>query len=178
MSEHQTLSEARESRINEAVQFVDDEFQRVQKELSARRKSLERDVRIGGPADLEAFDIRFFSHSHGPNPSGLAPGEAYERARELADVGITSVVFKNHWGVPAQSERDIRSLREIVGAVGLDAETFFAKIADPAYKARLKANTDEVIARGGFGSPTLFVNGDDMYFGNDRLDLVRDALRR
>jgi 2-hydroxychromene-2-carboxylate isomerase len=35
-----------------------------------------------------------------------------------------------------------------------------------------------VIARGGFGSPTIFVGGDDMYFGNDRLDLVRDAVLR
>jgi len=43
MAEHQTVSKARESRINEAVQFVDDEFQRVQKELSARRKSLEKE---------------------------------------------------------------------------------------------------------------------------------------
>ena len=62
--------------------------------------------------------------------------------------------------------------------VGLDADAFFAKIADPAYKTRLKDNTDELIARGGFGSPTLFVNGDDMYFGNDRLELVRAALLR
>ncbi len=43
MAEHETLSEARESRINEAVQFFDDEFQRVQKELSARRKSFEKE---------------------------------------------------------------------------------------------------------------------------------------
>jgi len=43
MEEHETVSEARESRINEAVQFVDDEFQRVQKELSVRRKSLEKE---------------------------------------------------------------------------------------------------------------------------------------
>ena len=43
MEEHQTVSEARDSRINEAVQFVDDEFQRVQKELSVRRKSLEKE---------------------------------------------------------------------------------------------------------------------------------------
>ncbi len=86
-------------------------------------------------------------------------------------------VFEAYWGdLRDISQEDV--LREIVEAVGLDAETFFSKIADPAYKARLKANTDEVIARGGFGSPTLFVNGDDMYFGNDRLDLVRDALRR
>ena len=50
MAEHETpsetretLNEARESRIDEAVQFFDDEFQRVQKELSKRRKSLEKE---------------------------------------------------------------------------------------------------------------------------------------
>jgi 2-hydroxychromene-2-carboxylate isomerase len=45
-------------------------------------------------------------------------------------------------------------------------------------KQRLRANTDELIARGGFGSPTMFVDGDDLYFGNDRLPLVEAALRR
>ena len=86
-------------------------------------------------------------------------------------------VFEAYWG----ELRDISQedeLRAIVASVGLDTDTFFAKIADPDYKERLKANTDEVIARGGFGSPTIFVNGDDMYFGNDRLELVRDALTR
>jgi len=44
MSEQETVSRARESRINEAVQFVDDEFQRIQRDLSARRKSLEKEL--------------------------------------------------------------------------------------------------------------------------------------
>ena len=41
---------------------------------------------------------------------------------------------------------------------------------------RLVNSTDELIARGGFGSPTMFVDRDDMYFGNDRLVLVEAAL--
>jgi 2-hydroxychromene-2-carboxylate isomerase len=53
-----------------------------------------------------------------------------------------------------------------------------ARIAQQPVKDQLKANTEEVMRRGGFGSPTLFVNGEDMYFGNDRLPLVREALRR
>ena len=40
------------------------------------------------------------------------------------------------------------------------------------------ARTAELIERGGFGSPTMFVDRDDMYFGNDRLELVRHALER
>jgi len=51
-------------------------------------------------------------------------------------------------------------------------------IADPAVKAQLKANTDELIARGGFGSPTIFVAGGRHVFGNDRLPLVREAIVR
>ncbi len=60
---------------------------------------------------------------------------------------------------------------------GIDVQAFFAGIAHPGIKEQLKANTDEAIRRGAFGSPTFFV-GDDMYFGNDRLSLVRSAVER
>ena len=62
--------------------------------------------------------------------------------------------------------------------VGVDPAKFFAGIAEQAIKDQLKANTDEVMARGGFGSPTIFIDKTDMYFGNDRLPLVREALAR
>jgi 2-hydroxychromene-2-carboxylate isomerase len=54
---------------------------------------------------------------------------------------------------------------------------FFTAIEAPAIKDKLRANTQELIDRGGFGSPTIFVGGEDMYFGNDRLPLVRAALQ-
>jgi 2-hydroxychromene-2-carboxylate isomerase len=44
-------------------------------------------------------------------------------------------------------------------------------------KDRLRANTDQAVARGVFGAPTFFV-GDDMFWGNDRLDFVEEALTR
>jgi 2-hydroxychromene-2-carboxylate isomerase len=53
-----------------------------------------------------------------------------------------------------------------------------AGITQQSIKDQLKANTDEVMTRGGFGSPTIFVDQTDMYFGNDRLPLIRDALLR
>ena len=43
-------------------------------------------------------------------------------------------------------------------------------------KDKLRANTDEAIARGAFGSPTMIVNGKQLYFGNDQVPLVRQAL--
>ena len=61
--------------------------------------------------------------------------------------------------------------------IGLERDAFFAAIAAPAYKDRIRANTDECAHRGGFGSPTIFL-GDDMYFGNDRLVLLEAALQR
>ncbi len=85
--------------------------------------------------------------------------------------------FDAYWGDDKDISKD-DVMAEVVDKVGLDRGEFFAKIADPSYKDRLRANTDDVIARGGFGSPTMFVNGSDMYFGNDRLPLLREALKR
>jgi 2-hydroxychromene-2-carboxylate isomerase len=84
-------------------------------------------------------------------------------------------VFEIYWG----ENRDISKddvLREIVRATGLDEQEYFAKIAAPEYKDKLKTNTDELIARGGFGSPSIFVEGE-MFFGNDRLVLIEHALQ-
>ena len=69
------------------------------------------------------------------------------------------------------------ALHEACRRAGLDADAMLAASNDAAIKAELKTNTDEVAQRGGFGSPTIFVDGHDMYFGNDRLALVEAALK-
>jgi 2-hydroxychromene-2-carboxylate isomerase len=92
-------------------------------------------------------------------------------------VPFASAVFEAYWA----HDRDISQddvLTDLCGRVGVEPRRFLEGIASPEVKARLKANTDEVVARGGFGSPTVFVGGDDMYFGNDRLGLVREAVLR
>ena len=86
-------------------------------------------------------------------------------------------VFEAYWGDLLDISQD-EVLAPLAEAAGLARADFFAAIAKPEYKDRLRANTDELIARGGFGSPTLFVDKSDMYFGNDRLMLVKDALLR
>jgi 2-hydroxychromene-2-carboxylate isomerase len=64
---------------------------------------------------------------------------------------------------------------EVLTAAGLDAQAIIASKQDEAVKAKLKATTEEAVARGAFGAPTMFV-GDQMFFGQDRLEFVREAL--
>lgn len=86
-------------------------------------------------------------------------------------------VFETYWGEDQDISQD-EVLRKIVAAVGLDEEEYFDKIKRQDYKDRVRANTDAVIERGGFGTPTIYVNGDSMFFGNDRLVLVEEELKR
>jgi 2-hydroxychromene-2-carboxylate isomerase len=83
-------------------------------------------------------------------------------------------VFAAYWEHDRDISRD-EVLGSIVENVGLDHAEYFAKIASTQYKDRVRANTDECIRRGGFGSPTMFV-GDSMFFGNDRLVLLEHEL--
>jgi 2-hydroxychromene-2-carboxylate isomerase len=96
---------------------------------------------------------------------------ALERGRISA---YSSEVFRSYWSDDLDISLD-EVLRPIALRVGLDADEYFGKIGQPEYKERIRANTEECMRRGGFGSPTLFV-GDDMFFGNDRLVLVERAL--
>ncbi len=83
-------------------------------------------------------------------------------------------VFESYWGEDKDISKD-DVLREIVRETGLEEKEFFTKISSDEYKAKLRENVEELIARGGFGSPTMFVEGS-MFFGNDRLPLVEHEL--
>ncbi len=121
-------------------------------------------IRIGQPPVFPVNSVKAMR--------GVFLAAAHDRVAPYA-----RAVFESYWGDLEDISRD-EVLERIVTRVGLDRDEFFGAIAKPEFKQRLRANTDELIARGGFGSPTLFVDGDDLYFGNDRLPLVREALRR
>ncbi len=121
-------------------------------------------IKIGWP---KVFPVRAVDSMRGAIvalEAGVLP--AYARA-----------TFEAYWGdLKDISQPEI--LAEICSQAGLDAQEFFRRITEADVKDRLRKNTEELIRRGGFGSPTMFVNGDDMYFGNDRLPLVEAALLR
>jgi 2-hydroxychromene-2-carboxylate isomerase len=92
-------------------------------------------------------------------------------------VPFARALFEAYWSF----DRDI-SQNEVVAdsarRAGLDADQTLEKAGSATMKAQLAAFTDELVARGGFGSPTIFVDQTDMYFGNDRMELIEAALQR
>ena len=84
-------------------------------------------------------------------------------------------VFKA-MGVDQKNMGDPEVAAETLRDAGLDDEALLAATQDPEVKAELIANTEEAVQRGAFGAPTLFI-GDEMFFGQDRLDFVEERLR-
>ncbi len=94
---------------------------------------------------------------------------APERAAALIDA-----VFKAIW-TQQLDMNDANVASVALAGAGFPAGLVASWVGDAAVKARLKETTEEAVARGVFGAPTMFV-GDDMFFGQDRLEWVREAL--
>jgi 2-hydroxychromene-2-carboxylate isomerase len=73
------------------------------------------------------------------------------------------------------SNQDV--LVQILNEAELDVDELTSDISSQSVKDELRANTEEAVQRGAFGAPTFFV-GDQMFFGNDRMDFIREALAR
>lgn len=117
------------------------------------------------------------------NPSDMRAndGEACSRAVLAADspadaATITLALYRAIWseGRTLATTDDILA---VIAASGISPAPIAARIDAPEIAAQLAANTDEAVERDVFGSPTIFV-GDAMFFGNDRLDFVREELAR
>lgn len=89
-------------------------------------------------------------------------------------VPFVNAVFRAIW----VDEQDMGN-PEVVGAVlsrsGFAADEVVQRMNDPAVKDLLRTHTEEAVARGVFGAPTIFV-GEQMFFGQDRLEFVEEAL--
>jgi 2-hydroxychromene-2-carboxylate isomerase len=89
---------------------------------------------------------------------------------------LRDAIFRAYWA----EDRDISDdavLRELVAGVGADADRVLAATQAPEVKAELIAATQRAVERGVFGAPTFIVDGE-LYWGQDRLDLVDERLRR
>jgi 2-hydroxychromene-2-carboxylate isomerase len=86
-----------------------------------------------------------------------------------------TAIFAAIWGRPVDlSQRSV--LIEVLDAAGFDGQSLLQRAANDGIAAKLEAETKAAAERGVFGAPTMFV-GDQMFFGNDRLDFVAEVLR-
>ena len=122
------------------------------------------------------YGVPFAFNPHFPiNTLTLMRGATGLQMRRAGDfLRYLDVVERAMWEAP-KNLGDPAVLAATLAAAGFDADEFIALVGDPEVKAKLIATTEEAVARGVFGAPTFFV-GDAMFFGQDRLDFVREAL--
>jgi len=122
------------------------------------------------------YGVEFRMNPHFPiNTLQLMRGVIGMQLRQPARFGaLLGAVFTALWVKGANLNDPAVTAVTLVEA-GFDPAEVFALVNDADIKAALKANTEEAVARGVFGAPTVFV-GDAMFFGQDRLDFVREAL--
>lgn len=123
-------------------------------------------IKIIPASDLEVFPVNSVKAMRG----------AFVAIEEGCLVPYARRVFERYWSEGADISQE-EELNGIIAKVGLDKVDFYHKINDPKYKDMLKDNTTEVIERGGYGTPTMFLDGTDMYFGNDRFPLIEAKLK-
>jgi 2-hydroxychromene-2-carboxylate isomerase len=115
------------------------------------------------------------------NPSNMRDNDGDACARAVLAAAspaeaeaITLALYRASWS----EKKTLATTDEILAALAasdLDLAPIAARIDAPDVAAQLDANTNEAAERGVFGSPTIFV-GEAMFFGNDRLDFVREEL--
>ncbi len=133
-------------------------------------------------ADLERhareYGVPFHRNPHFPvNTLLLMRGATAMQLKHPAQfLPYVDAVFRAIW-VDARNMNDASVVAGVLHEAGIDAAMVMAEVTSPDVKATLKAVTDEAVARGVFGAPSMFV-GDALYFGQDRLQQVRRALAR
>jgi 2-hydroxychromene-2-carboxylate isomerase len=135
-------------------------------------------------ADLQRwakkFNTPYKRNPHFPMMTLMVQRAAQEWVERPDFENYLAAIFNAAW----QDQKNIADkavLGEVLAAAGFSPDEFFAAADNPANKEKLKAVTDEAVARGVFGAPTFFVQtpeGEEMHFGQDRLDFVEDALKR
>jgi 2-hydroxychromene-2-carboxylate isomerase len=131
--------------------------------------------------DLQRFAQRYgveFRHNpHFPiNTLNLMRGAlGLQLHDELKMRPYVDAVYRAIW-VDGRNMNDPAVVAEVLTGACLEPQRLLALTQDPEVKDKLKEATQEAVARGVFGAPTFFVDGR-MYWGQDRLDFVKEALQ-
>jgi 2-hydroxychromene-2-carboxylate isomerase len=88
---------------------------------------------------------------------------------------VMTAAFRAMW-VGEKKLDDPNALEALADAAGVSVAQLARWISDDTVKGQLRANTDQAANRGAFGAPTFFV-GDEMFFGQDRMAWIEEALQ-
>ncbi|MEH6830114.1 MAG: DsbA family protein [Sulfitobacter sp.] len=119
------------------------------------------------------LDILTYRPTHHDNPLGLASGMILEA---IDPDRLSFAILEAHWRDDADIA-DTSTLKTIARECGEDADSLLEVATTGPAQTQFAVNTAEAVARGIFGSPTYFVGGD-MFYGQDRLEMVQRAITR
>lgn len=125
------------------------------------------------------YDVPFWFPKSFPANTVAAMRMACYAQKQGKQAELAMALMQAHWGNASEgADADIANadvLQRLAEQVGLDGAEALAATQDQKIKDELKANTEEAVTRGAFGAPTFFVE-DEMFWGNDRLPLLKQHL--
>jgi 2-hydroxychromene-2-carboxylate isomerase len=151
---------------------------------------LQAPIKTEAKARYQARDIRRWAEHYGlpmdfPEPFPFRTLKTMRAAMFLKERGeleaFTREAFALYWeegGAPKgllEADED-GPVSEAARRIGADPDEVLAGASAPEAKEALKKATGEAVERGVFGAPAFFV-GDEMFWGNDRLHFVEEALK-
>ncbi|MGA2548868.1 MAG: 2-hydroxychromene-2-carboxylate isomerase [Burkholderiaceae bacterium] len=140
-------------------------------EIAAKGEWLQTDLKRWA----KRFDAPFEPNPYFPiNTLTLMRGAVGYQMRGQRFLDYVDLIFRAMWA-DQKNLGDPQTLSEVLATAHFDPADFKAMVADPGIKEQLKKNTEEAIRRGVFGAPSFFV-GDALFWGQDRLLFVEEAL--
>lgn len=126
------------------------------------------------PRYIRRYGVPFQMNSHFPiNTLPVMRGCIAAEQLGCFDAYL-ELMFNAVW-VDNKNLNDLAVIQETLSGAGMDVAQFLSLVSDDKVKQTLKDTTEEAIERGVFGAPTMFI-GDEMYFGQDRLDFIEAEL--
>ena len=139
---------------------------------------------IAAKADYMNDDLQRFAKRYGVpfnrnpyfpiNTLALMRGAVAYQDDAAVSSTYREAIFTAIW-VEGQNLNEPDVIGQVLTDAGLDPAELMDRIGQQTVKDQLIANTEQAVDRGVFGAPTFFV-GDQMFFGQDRLDFVTEAL--
>ncbi|MDG1813232.1 MAG: 2-hydroxychromene-2-carboxylate isomerase [Porticoccaceae bacterium] len=127
------------------------------------------------PRFAALYQVPLTVNPHFPiNTLNLMRGAVATLGQDYFD-NYVEVVYDAIWA-NGDNMGNLEVVAKVLGDAGFNAQKIIAATQDPDIKAALISNTDAAVARGCFGAPTMFI-GNDMFFGQDRLQFIEMALQ-